>query len=1054
MIKFTKSALLLSAASTLCFAGMATAQVTTGQVGGVVTTEGGAPISGASITITNSQTGFTRTVTSNSNGQFAVRNLSVSGLYDINVTGAGYQGERVEDVGLSLGGTTSMNFDLAGGSSADEIIVVGQRSVLTDVAIGPSATFSRQDLDTLPAINRDLKDVIRLDPRIFVDESFNDAIQCAGANPRFNSLTVDGVRLNDNFGLNSNGFPGERMPFSFDAIEQVSVELAPFDVEFGGFTACNINAVTKSGTNEIHGGAFFDYTTAGLKGSDAGSLSVSNDGFEEYRYGANVSVPIIKDKVFLFAAYEKLKGSNLFGSNTPAGTGLTTEYDEIIAIAEGQYGYVSGGLPSTKSNFDEKLLVKLDWDMNSQHRMALTYNYNDGNNISGSDTGSNRLSDGNHFYERGAKLQSLSGKLYSDWSDKLSTEIGVSYLDVKNRQIPIAGTEFGEIQIRNQGPRGTTVYLGADDSRHANKLTYNLTSWKAKADYQAGNHTLTAGFENEVFDVFNLFIQEVQGEWAFNSIDDFRNGDFSDFRYENAAGSNNQDDGAATFGFSISALYAQDSWQATDALNITAGLRYETMSSSDVPAFNQNFFDDYGFGNDVNLDGKSIFQPRLGFNYEATDKMEIHGGVGLFSGGNPNVWISNNYSNNGVTLFEYRLRNGGNVANFTYPNSGNVFFEVPQEGIDAVANASGRGAVNAIDPDFKLPSEWKFSLGTVINADFGSVLGDDYLIQLDMLYSKTKEAANIRNLELTPNGVAPDGRPLLSGFPFNDFLLTNADDKGSALVLSAGVSKDFDWGNWGVGYAYTEAKDVNPMTSSVAFSNNANYATSDILNPGLATTNYEIPHRFTFNLNLRKDLIEDLTTTFSIFGSHSQGRPFSYTFQNCDDTGTGQRCAGEDVAQFEGGYDDIRRQLLYVPTGPNDPLVMWADPAEQSAFFAWAAENGLDQYAGGIAPRNAFNSDWWTKIDLKIKQEFPGFRSGDKASAFIVLENALNFIDSDWGVLRQTAFPSTENTLDVSFADGDTSQYIYRNFRPNAGDGQVQAGASTWEVRFGVNYDF
>ena len=1039
MIKFTKAALLMSAASTLGFAGIANAQSTTGEVGGVVTTETGAPISNATIIVTNTDTGFSRTATTNSSGQFSVRNLNVSGLYDIAVSGEGYQGERVEDIGLSLGGTTNLNFDLAGGNSADEIIVVGQRTVLAEVAIGPSAVFGLDDLQNLPAINRDLKDIIRLDPRIYVDESFNDAIQCAGANPRFNSLTVDGVRLNDNFGLNSNGYPGERIPFSFDAIEQVSVELAPFDVEYGGFTACNVNAVTKSGKNELYGSAFFDYTTAGLKGSQAGDSEVSNEGFEEYRYGINAGLPIIKDKLFLFAAYEKLKGANLFGGNTPANTGiLQSEFDDIISIAEGQYGYVSGGLPATQSNFDEKLLVKLDWDMNSQHRMALTYNYNDGNNISGSDTGSTRLSDGNHFYERGAKLQSISGKLYSDWSDNLSTEIGVSYLDLDNRQIPVAGTEFGEIQVRVPRQTGgtTTVYLGADDSRHANKLTYDLTTWKAKADYRAGNHTLTAGFEHETFNVFNLFIQEAEGEWSFGSIDDFRNGIFRDFRYENAAGTNNIDDGAASFGFGITALYLQDDFQVTDALNITAGLRYETHSSNDVPAFNQNFFDDYGFRNDSNLDGKSIWQPRLGFNYEATDNIEIHGGMGLFSGGNPNVWVSNNYSNNGVTLFEYRVR-GGDIADFTYPNSGNVFFEVPQEGIDAVANAAGRGPVNAIDPDFKLPSEWKFALGTSFNVDTGTMLGDGYHVNLDLLYSKTKEAANIRNLELVQTATAPDGRPIYSGAPFNDFLLTNAEDKGSSLVLSAGISKEHDFGlNWGLGYAYTEATDVNPMTSSVAFSNDKNYTTSDPLNPRLATTNYEIPHRFTLNMSYRKDFFEDLTTTFSMFGSHSKGRPYSAVF-------------GRN-GEFEGFFSNSR-QLLYVPTGAADPNVVFdGSAAEAAAFYDYVANSDLSEFAGGIVPRNALNDDWWTKIDLKIKQEFPGLRDGDKASAFVVLENALNFINSDWGVLRQHAFPNTAEVVDVDIANG---QYIYSNFS-ELGEGGVSAGASTWEVRFGLKYDF
>jgi hypothetical protein len=581
------------------------------------------------------------------------------------------------------------------------------------------------------------------------------------------------------------------------------------------------------------------------------------------------------------------------------------------------------------------------------------------------------------------------------------------------------------------------VYLGADDSRHANKLNYNLTTYKAKADYQAGNHTLTAGVEHEVFNVFNLFIQEAEGEWVFNSIDDFRNGIFSDFRYENAAGSNNIDDGAAQFGFKQTAIYAQDSWQATDALNIVAGLRYDFVTSSDTPAFNQNFFDDYGIRNDSNLDGKSLLQPRLAFNYEATDNIEIHGGVGLFSGGNPNVWVSNNYSNNGVTLFEYRVR-GGMLTDFTYPNSGNVFFEVPQEGIDAVANAAGRGPVNAIDPDFGIPSEWKYSLGTVINADFGSFLGDDYLVQLDMLYSKTNNAANVRNLELNQTGTAPDGRPIYFGFPFNDFLLTNAEDKGHALVLSAGLSKSFDWGNWGIGYAYTEADDVNPMTSSVAFSNDKNYATADSQNPGLATTNYEIPHRFTFNVNLRKDFFDDLTTTFSLFGSYSQGRPWSAVF------------GGNRV--FEGPAYTNFRSLFYVPTGASDPNVVFNGTAtEAAAFYDYVANSELSEFAGGIAPRNAFNDDWWTKIDLKVKQEFPGFRPGDKASAFVVLENALNFLDSDWGVLRQHSFPNTAAIANVAI--NGAGQYEYSNFSP-AGDGQPNAGASTWEVRFGVNYDF
>ncbi len=1029
-------------ALTIGLSGTAMAQSTTSTISGSVSSEAGTPIANATIIIRDTNSGFTRTVTSDTNGQFAVRNLSVSGSYDVSVTGPGYQGERVEGIALSLGGSSSLNFDLAPVTdTVDEIIVVAQRQVLADLAVGPNAVFNLDTLENAPAINRDIKDIIRLDPRVFIDESFNDAIQCAGANPRFNSFTIDGLRLNDNFGLNSNGYPTERIPFSFDAVEQVAVELSPIDVEYGSFTACNVNAVTKSGSNEISGKAFFDYTTAGLKGSEAGGLSLSNDGFEEKRYGFSLGLPIIKDKLFVFGAYEKLEGADLFGANTPEGTGITqAEFDEIIDIATNQYGYVSGGLPSTVPNGDEKLLVKVDWNINNNHRATGTFVYNDGFSISGSDTGSTRLSDGNHFYERGAELTSYSGSLYSDWTSNFSTEFTANHIDLDNRQIPVAGVEFGEIQIRNI-PRATggstTVYLGADDSRHANDLNYTLLTLKGAATLNVGDHTLKVGVEREEFDVFNLFIQEVQGEWAFNSIADFRNGDFSDFRYENAAGSNDQNDGAANFGYEITTFYGQDNWQITPNFELVGGVRIDTYSSDDAPRLNQSFVNDFGFANNANLDGESLIQPRIGFNYTPDAEWSLRGGLGIFSGGNPNVWISNNYSNDGVTLFEYRVR-GGNVANFTYPNSGNVFFEVPQEGIDAIANATGRGNVNALDPNFDIPSIMKASLGATFNVDAG-MFGSDYLVNLDFLYSVLQNQALTQAIGLTQSDTAPDGRPIYSGNPFTPLLLTNADEDAKTVVLSANISKEHDFGlNWNLGYAYTDADDVSPMTSSTAGSNFSNVATSNPNNPGLATSNYQTKHRFTAFLNYGREFVENYETTFSVFGTISSGRPYSYAF------------GGNGI--FE-SFSDSFRQLAYIPTGPSDPLVDFSGmtPTEQTAFFSFIDENGLSEFAGGIAPRNAFEDDWWTKIDLKIQQEFPGFRKDDRVVGFMVLENALNFLDSDSGVLRQHGFPGTGELVDVSY---NGSQYSYSNFNSSANEGFVSAGASTWEIRFGASYAF
>jgi len=289
---FATSAVVLS----MSMAVPAVAQVTTSEIVGSVSAESGSTLSGAVVTVRNTQTGLVRTATTDSTGGFAVRNLPITGLYSVSVTRSGYQGERVENIALSLGGAASLNFELADEEAGeDEIIVVAQRQVLADVAIGPNASFGIEELENAPAINRNIADIIRIDPRVYVDESRGDinAVQCVGQSSRFNSITLDGVAINDSFGLNSNGYPTERMPFPYDIIEQVSVEIAPFDVKYGGFTACNINAVTKSGTNDFHGGAFIDYTNDSFRGTEADDFVQEFDDYDEIRYGIHLNGPII-----------------------------------------------------------------------------------------------------------------------------------------------------------------------------------------------------------------------------------------------------------------------------------------------------------------------------------------------------------------------------------------------------------------------------------------------------------------------------------------------------------------------------------------------------------------------------------------------------------------------------------------------------------------------------------------------------------------------------------------------------------------------------------------
>jgi hypothetical protein len=1009
-------------AMTMALAPAAMAQTTTSEVTGYVTSDSGTPISGAIVTVSNTATGFTRSVVSDTGGQFAVRNLPVTGSYDVATTASGYQGERVEGVILSLGGSTNLNFGLAGiGSVEDEIIVVAQRQVLADVAVGPSASFGIDKLENAPAINRNIADIVRLDPRVYIDESRGDinSVQCVGQSSRFNSITLDGVTMNDAFGLNSNGYPTERMPFPFDAIDQVSVEIAPFDVKYGGFTACNINSVTKSGTNELHGGAFFDYTSDALRGKKVDGVDADFNDFDEIRYGINVGGPIIKDKLFFHVAYEKLSGANTFNTSQTIGTGAfqvsQAELDDIANIANTVYQYDPGTNPESFDNSDEKILAKLDWNINDQHRAAFTYNYNDGFNTVRSDGDSDEYEFSNHLYNRGSKLHAMSGAIYSDWTDNFSTEIRLGYLDLENDVRSIGGNDFGEMQIRT--PRGVTVYIGGDDSRQSNKLAYDQLDMSLRANYDWNDHSFLFGAERRDLDIFNLFVQHTETEIRFTSIDNFRNG-LADRIYYNNSPSQDPNDAAADWGYAINSVYAQDEWQLLDTLSIIAGLRYDWYTTSDLPTENPGFVADYGFSNAQNLDGEGLVQPRFAFTWDAKDDLQVRGGIGRYSGGNPNVWLSNNYSANNIDQVGALARAGRNgqpnpidLFALTYSGGESGVPNGPGYAIpDVVYNAVGTGMgsnfeLNYLDPDFVIPSEWKYAIGATWSPDFNTgedIFGGQWTFQGDLLWSQGKDTAIVKRGDLVqtgtrtvsvdnPYGVIPLTQvvPTYSSPLMDTFVLTNSEVGNESFVASLGVSKEWDSG-WGMtfGYAYSDAKDVSPMTSSVAFSNYNNRAFIDPQEEVLSTSNYNIKHRFSGSLSYTKDFWKDYDTRIFTYFQSSTGRPYSLV----DGSGLNPN-----------GY------YSFTPFLGNNSVLL---PGEE---------------------RNGRTGPGWTKIDLKISQDLPGFRADDRSQVFVVIDNLTNMINDEWGVLENPSFPRT-------LVPGQPYSTSF--------------DASAYEVRFGFNYDF
>lgn len=1035
--KLQKTALSLAIAACVSVSGAAFANETTSAIKGQITGPNGNPAPGTKITILHVPSGSVKTTEANDAGYFTAKGLRVGGPYKVIVDSDVYADQEFNNIILNIGNDYPVNAALEPQSSMEQIVVTGAPISSMSGGTGPASTFTLTDLENTPAINRDLKDIIRIDPRITIDDS-RGSINCGGGNPRYNSLTLDGVRMNDNFGLSSNGYPTIRAPFSFDSIEQVSAELAPFDVQYGGFTSCNINAVTKSGGNEVHGGIFYDFTSDSFKGDEIEGEDVDNGNYTEKRYGFNVGLPLIEDKLFLFTSYEKLEGVQQFNyDGLSSGSVTADDIARITSVAQSVYGYDVGGMPSSMPVEDEKILVKLDWNINEDHRANLIYNYNDGNTVSQSDTGSSRVSLSNHFYDQSAEFTSIIGSVYSDWSDDFSTEvrIGKSELDATVQSLD-AASSFGEMQIRTED--GGTVYIGPDDSRQSNDLDYDTTTFKVAGTYYLDQHTITAGYEFEELDVFNLFVQHTEGEYRFDSIDDFEDGLADRVYYNNAAATNDPNDAAASFSYAQHTFYVQDEYAFTDLdANITFGLRYDKYTSDDVPNFNQNFTDRYGFSNQSTFDGIDLLQPRVGFQWYATDELEVRAGVGLFSGGNPNVWLSNSYSNDGITNIG-TFRSPVDLFNTPNVNGGAPGFEVPQEMFDEVANTvigSGDSATNAVDPDFEIPSEWKYSIGATYTTE------NEYVISLDYLYSKKKDAALMRDIALQDSGETTfDGRPLYDSIEgrSGEYLLTNVSgDSGDSSVISLAVSKMFDNGvSVNFGYAYTDSDDVNPMTSSVAGSNYGNIALTDPGNPGVASSDYEIPHRFTMTLGYTHEFVDGFATRFNLYGEAYKGLPYSYTFDGSD------RNFGD--SNWNGS-----RQLLYVPL-ENDPNVVYDMSADEiNAFNDFIASNGLER--GEITGRNAENSDWFVKFNFKVTQELPGFMDGHKGEAFFVIDNLTNLLNDDWGVLKKGPFVGASM---ISTTIDEQGRYVYSGFNENNANTSVQSDASLWQMRVGVRYTF
>lgn len=1091
-IKYLLAASVVSLTAAATISAPVAAQEVTSAIQGVVTDENGSALPGATVTITDNRTGRTSSAVASGSGSFTFRNLEVGGPFTVSAELDGYQGEQADDVFVNLSDATSLRFALGqAAAGSDNLIVVTANSVSTAPrALGPGTTFGLEVLESQPSAQRDIRDVIQADPRVVLDSTFPDSpsnrgtVSCLGASPRVNSLTVDGVRQDDGFGLNDSGFPSESQPFPFEALSAVSVEFAPFDVQYGNFSGCNINVVTKSGTNDFSGGAFFYYNDDSLTGDTVDGNTVSLGTFDTKKYGAYLGGPIIEDRLFFHVTYDREDGTSGLDDG-PAGSGAANEADGITQgdidtvrrILQDEYGFDAGTFLNSIPRSTERLLVRLDANITDDHRLAFNYQRTreDFVTVQNVDARDDELGLSSNWYQSGNAIDSYSLRLFSDWSDNFSTEIRVSRIDNADVQDSLNGVDFQEFEVTTPG--GGTIFLGPDEFRQANELLVQTDQVKVAGYLTAGNHNFTLGAEYDRFDVFNLFVQQANGVAEFDSFADLEAGTPSDFRFRGSV-SGDINDAAAAFEREIYSVYAQDEWFVTPDLTLQFGLRYDFYNGSTVPLGNPTFQARYGFSNQTGFDELDVVQPRFGFRYEAGETFAgntvFRGGAGIFSGGDPTVLFANSYTNNGITLDDVDEEDLADAGIALVTDGRN-----PPAGARSLLVA-GDGEVNAIDPDFEIPKFLRANFGIDHRFNFGPRL------ILDYIYSKTYDPLFIQDLTLAQIGTAIDGRPLYRQVDFldpdcrvdpadrdncssrstSDYLLTNGEG-GEAHVFSASLSDNWRQdvgplgigGSWTLAYAYQDSTEIQPLTSSRAVSNFGNFSKTDVNGFEAARANAVRDHNAVFRLNLEKDFFGENTTEFTFFLKYRTGQPFSYNFETNSDASRFR--SGPRVACSEAGginpFGDSNcfenRVLLYVPLA-NDPGVVYADGFDLDAFNAFLAESGLDEFRGQIVDRNAFTSDDYWDLDLRFTQELPGFFGRDRFRFIVDVENALNLIDSSWNTLEQNGFEYNVPIVEAEI-DGDTGQYVFNNFDTFPIDRtNTSTAPSVWQIQFGFTYDF
>jgi hypothetical protein len=1081
------------------------AQETTSTIRGTVTAAG-APVAGATVTVVNVPSGTRATVTTNAQGSFNAAGLRPGGPYTVSVEAQGFNSTQVTDIQTVVAQPYDLPVELtavaADAAPADVVVTASRIPNARSVSQGPANVLTANQISKITSVNRDIRDLMQRDPFASLDTSQGAARQVsfAGVNPRFNRFTVDGVPLTDSFGLNPDALPSRRGPVPLDSIGQFETKVAPYDIREGFFQGGVVNAILKSGTNSFHGTGFFTYSDDSLNGNKTKPFSSANGGtnadgsvtlppFQSRDFGATLSGPIIKDKLFFMVSAERVRaslplaygGGATSSGGSPFANLSNTVIGAVSTIAQNQYGVNAGGILTSNGDQDDRIVGKIDANITDTQRLAITGIYTrDQINTLGS-TSSNVLPTTSDDYIKPDRVFAGVVQLNSDWTPTLSTETRIRYKDYKSGQTPLlantalatvctdAGTA-GAVTVGSAtscSPGVPSVLVGPQTSAQANILRVKTFGASEVVRVTAGDHVVRGLFEFENANNYDLFVNGANGSYYFDSIAAFNARTAQTFSYTNAT-TLNPVDASAIFTYQTYTFGLQDDWRISDQFHVSLGLRYDLYGSSDRPPANANYLRREGFSNQAFISGKSILQPRIGFNYEATPRLSIRGGGGIFGGGTPDVYVGNSFS-----------ASGAQPVSITQTQCAAALTGVSLTQIPAACNvalqngtATANGNTSAIAPNFKIPSYWRTTLSVTHDTNLGP-LGDHWQFGADGLYTKTRNAILVQDFRNRPiaGSTTPDGRQryydVVATIPGaagtctttsttcndsqGDYVLTNTS-KGRSVVVVGRVSKAWDFGlSAGGSFTYQDVKDQQALTSSVASSNYNNGAYYDPNSGAYGHSNDEVKYQFKYNIDFDHAFFGDYRTRIDLFGVTRIGSPYSFTFQDISSSGASR-------STVFGTVGSNSHYLFYVPTGLNDPKVVYDTPATQSLIDNLINNTGLKNYRGQVAPRNGFHSKWFSRLDLHVEQELPTFVGKSKISVFGDIENFTNLLNKNWGEQLRASFPYNKVVTQVScVAAGNNpcAQYKYTAFNPTSSvQDQLIALPSLYTIRVGARLSF